>query len=129
MRFDLFAGPFTRNDQFTVSPFTNSFIYLSDVPLSLAVATLKALNDAGANERRWETGELVEQYYGAVEGYGRGEVDGIFRDWLRKMEKRDGLERRAMANLTLGYVTQDVGLFSIFNVRILLTHFFSPAQV
>lgn len=129
MRFDLYSGPFTRDDQFTVSPFVDSFFYLPDVPLSLATATVDALNNAGANERRSEEGGLVGQYYDAVEKYTKGDVEKIFRGWLQKMNNMGGIEKRAMANLTLGYVTQDVRLFHILMFLQQLTCFYRLAQV
>ena len=99
-RFDLYSGPFTKNDQLTSSPFTDSFLYIPNVTLSVASQVLPALNNAGANERR----ELAEDA-----AYARGEVDMRFRRWLEEMDRRtDGPARRAAHNLTLGYVTSDV---------------------
>ncbi|KAF8260660.1 Metallo-dependent phosphatase-like protein, partial [Lactarius quietus] len=101
LRFDIYAGPFTKNDQLTASPFTDAFLYIADVPLGVASAVLPALNGAGANSRR----ELTEA---AVERYGRGNVETRYRLWLEGMYARAGPERRAAAqNLTLGYVTED----------------------
>ncbi|EKM79523.1 hypothetical protein AGABI1DRAFT_114061 [Agaricus bisporus var. burnettii JB137-S8] len=107
IRFDLYSGPFTRNDQFTIAPFADSFRYLSNIPLSDAMAAFNALNGAGDSERRQETEELVARHYDAIQGYERGEVDLIFNNWLKKMDQEIDVQRRAMKNLTLGYVTQD----------------------
>lgn len=102
-RFDVYSGPFTKNDQLTASPFADSFQYIPNVPFSAANQVLPALNNAGANERRSLDEEL----------YGRGHVEQIYRKWLEEMDARnDGLERRAAQNLTLGYVTQDVSVSS-----------------
>ena len=99
-RFDLYSGPFTKNDQLTSSPFADSFLYIPNVTVSVASQVLPALNNAGANERR----ALAED-----EAYARGEVDMRFRRWLEEMDRRtDGPARRAAHNLTLGYVTSDV---------------------
>ncbi|KAG8899457.1 hypothetical protein FRB99_006702 [Tulasnella sp. 403] len=46
-RFDVFRGPFTRNDQFIVSPFKNSFLYLT-VPLGIGRKVADKLNEYGA---------------------------------------------------------------------------------
>ncbi|KAF9445490.1 hypothetical protein P691DRAFT_265564 [Macrolepiota fuliginosa MF-IS2] len=105
MRFDLFSGPFTRNDQFTVSPFLDSFLFIPDIPLSLATDTINALNHAGSNNRRDDIFE--ERYYDMVEEYKRGDVEMIYREWLKRMDRMNGIEKRSMKNLTLGYVTQD----------------------
>ena len=102
-RFDLYSGPFTKNDQLTASPFTDSFLYLPNITLSIAKQVLPALNNAGANERR----ELLTER--EAEAYARGEVDMLFRKWLAEMDRRsDGPSRRAAQNTTLGYVTSDV---------------------
>ncbi|KAH9018809.1 Metallo-dependent phosphatase-like protein [Lactarius deliciosus] len=99
LRFDIYAGPFTKNDQLTASPFTDAFVFVADVPLSVARAVLPALNSEGANGRR----ELAE----ATERYAHGDVETRYRLWLEDMNARAGPERRAAQNLTLGYVTKD----------------------
>ena len=102
-RFDLYAGPFTKNDQLTSSPFTDSFLYIPNVTVSVASQVLPALNNAGANERR----ALIEEY--ERERYARGDVDMRYMAWLEEMDRRNhGAERRAAQNATLGYVTSDV---------------------
>ena len=99
-RFDLYAGPFTRNDQFIVSPFNDAFLYFQ-APASIAKQVLGKLNEKGAFRRR-EMGAGEDP-----ESYARGDVDYRF-----DARKRDQFEReyteRATANLTLGYVTTDV---------------------
>ncbi|KAI0767149.1 Metallo-dependent phosphatase-like protein [Fomes fomentarius] len=101
-RFDLYAGPFTKNDQLTASPFADAFLYIPGVPLSVASKVLPALNNAGANERR----ELIEER--DRERYARGDVDMRYMAWLEEMDRAShGAERRAANNATLGYVTHD----------------------
>ncbi|KAK3677019.1 hypothetical protein LTR78_003224 [Recurvomyces mirabilis] len=51
VRFDLIKGPFTYDDSFIVSPFTDSFEFIPNVPFALASTVLGALN-AGAYEKR-----------------------------------------------------------------------------
>jgi hypothetical protein len=99
LRFDIYKGPFTKNDQLTASPFTNAFLYIADVPLGVASAVLPALNGEGANSRR----DLAD-----AGRYARGDVEMRYRQWLEGMYARAGPERRAAQNLTLGYVTEDV---------------------
>ncbi|KAF8161382.1 Metallo-dependent phosphatase-like protein [Crassisporium funariophilum] len=100
-RFDIYAGSFTKNDQLTASPFADAFLFIPNVPFSVAEQVLPALNNAGANERR----ALEER---EEELYARGYVDMVYQKWLEEMDERhDGIERRSAKNLTLGYVTDD----------------------
>ncbi|KAJ3484950.1 hypothetical protein NLI96_g5293 [Meripilus lineatus] len=103
-RFDLYSGPFTRNDQFTASPFVDEFFFIPNVTAGIANQVLPALNNAGTNQRRALMGELERR---ESELYGRGYVDMVYMRWLEEMDKRGGVERRAAQNMTLGYVTQD----------------------
>ena len=113
MRFDVYSGPFTKNDQLTASPFADSFLYIPNVTLSVASQVLPALNNAGANERRALDALDVRE----TEAYARGEVDMLYRAWLEEMDRRSyGPERRAADNATLGYVTHDVSLSCLTNV-------------
>ena len=100
LRFDVYAGPFTKNDQLTASPFTDAFLYIANVPLGVASAVLPALNGEGANGRR--------DLEATAERYARGDVETQYRRWLEEMNARTGPARRAAQNLTLGYVTKDV---------------------
>lgn len=107
MRFDIYSGPFTKNDQLTVSPFTDSFLFIPNIPAGIANGVFAALNGAGADERRSldERDEIL---------YGRGYVDREFRRWLEEMDRRDAIKKPSQ-NLTLGYVTQDVSYIPCFN--------------
>jgi len=105
-RFDIYAGPFTKNDQLTVSPFNDAFLFIPNVTFSVASQVLPTLNHAGANQRRAVMEELEAR---ELELYGRGYVDMVYRKWLEEMDVRNnGFEKRAAQNLTLGYVTADV---------------------
>ncbi|KAL7813847.1 Metallo-dependent phosphatase-like protein [Trichoderma aethiopicum] len=44
IRFDIFKGPFTRDDTFTVSPFNSGFRYVADVPYDIAAKVIGILN-------------------------------------------------------------------------------------
>ncbi|KAH9935239.1 Metallo-dependent phosphatase-like protein [Epithele typhae] len=97
-RFDVYSGPFTRNEQLTAVPYMDLFLYVPDVPTGVARQVIAALNKPrhALESRAWD------------EAYARGEVDMIYRAWLEEMdEKSFGPERRAAQNATLGYVTQD----------------------
>ncbi|KAI0753174.1 Metallo-dependent phosphatase-like protein [Daedaleopsis nitida] len=101
-RFDLYAGPFTKNDQLTSSPFADAFLYIPEVPLAVARQVLPTLNNAGANERR----AAVEAW--ERDRYARGDVDMRYMAWLEEMDRKsNGPERRAANNATIGYVTHD----------------------
>ncbi|EPQ55276.1 hypothetical protein GLOTRDRAFT_76623, partial [Gloeophyllum trabeum ATCC 11539] len=112
-RFDVYAGPFTKNDQLTASPFTDAFMYIPNVTYSVASQVLPALNNQGAEERKrglrsgLALGKLLEER--EREMYGRGEVEMVYRRWLREMDEQAKREmsRRATVNGTLGYVTHD----------------------
>ncbi|KAF9047525.1 Metallo-dependent phosphatase-like protein [Panaeolus papilionaceus] len=100
-RFDIYAGSFTKNDQLTVSPFADAFLFIPSIPFSVANQVLPTLNNAGADERRRALEERDSDLYA------RGHVDTVYRRWLKEMDERNGLARRAAQNLTLGYVTTD----------------------
>lgn len=103
-RFDLYAGPFTKNDQLTASPFADQFLFIPSVPLGIAKQVLPSLNGEGASERR----QLLEER--EKRAYGLGYVDRRYMEWLEDMDRRNEIDRRAAeANFTLGYVTTDVG--------------------
>ncbi|KIJ66131.1 hypothetical protein HYDPIDRAFT_174819 [Hydnomerulius pinastri MD-312] len=101
-RFNVFKGPFTKNDQLTASPFDDSFLYIPNVTFSIANQVLPALNNAGADEKRKR--DVIEK-----ELWGRGHVESRYSAWLEEMDRRAGLGRRTATagNLTLGYVTTD----------------------
>lgn len=101
IRFDILSGPFTKNDELTASPFTDAFDYIANVPLGVAVAVLPALNLEGGGFRRSLDGAA------AAERYARGDVGTQYRLWLEDMHSRAEFSAQ---NLTLGYVTKDVGL-------------------
>ena len=103
LRYDIYGGAFTKNDQLTASPFTDSFLYIPDVPLSVVAQVLPGLNGVGAPAKR----ELLEAR--EAERYARGDVSGRYQKWLEQMHRYSGEnQRRAQENLTLGYVTNDV---------------------
>jgi len=110
-RFDVYSGPFTKNDLLTTSPYTDLFFFVPDVTFSVAIQVLPALNNLDTNQRR--AFEVLEE--SEKELYARGYVDTVYRRWLEEMDRRNEIERRAAMNLTLGYVTTDVGSTSLFS--------------
>lgn len=52
IRFDLVEGPFTYDDSFIVSPFTDGFQYIPNVPYAQAQKVLAALNNATLPDKR-----------------------------------------------------------------------------
>ncbi|KAG6382133.1 Metallo-dependent phosphatase-like protein [Boletus reticuloceps] len=96
LRYNVFAGAFTKNDQLTAAPFTDSFYYIPNVTLSVANQVLPVLN-GGSNAKRSE----VEK-----ELWGRGWVESRYRNWLQDMQERQ-IQMANATNLTLGYVTID----------------------
>ncbi|KAI5117468.1 hypothetical protein M0805_004071 [Coniferiporia weirii] len=100
-RFDIFAGSFTRNDQLTASPFTDAFLFVSNMTLSLAKQVLPALNNEFQDDKRRHRRWMHKLF-------ARGEVEMRYNAWLADMDRREStLGRREAANLTLGYVTSD----------------------
>lgn len=134
-RFDLYAGPFTRNDQFVVSPFDDSFIYVT-VPYSVGSQVLKVLNGQGASGRKRDFEHSYDEemarrqfrrdttfeprarrWLGASDApeseseYARGVVDGRYNAWLkRQWEERDhALLARAEEIATAANTTLTLG--------------------
>jgi len=99
-RFDLYAGTFTKNDQITVSPFTDAFQFLGNVSFAVASRVLDELNGSGLPSRK--RSELAMEKL-----YRKGDVSVRFQRWLQEQWERSVIEKRAAANLTLGYVTHD----------------------
>ncbi|KAG9081594.1 hypothetical protein FS749_007549 [Ceratobasidium sp. UAMH 11750] len=94
-RFDIYSGPFTRSDQFIVSPFTNIVQYLAEVPANIAVQVAGRLNGNTATKRRLEEKE-----------YSNGEFMHRFSKWKREQYESYHFTERD-ATLSLGYVTTD----------------------
>lgn len=109
LRFSVFAGPFTKNDQFTALPFADSFLYIPDVPFDVANAVLPALNKEGADQKKRDLGPIKREH----DLYERGDVSTIYRAWLRSMAEASDVhafyDRSESFHpaLTPGYVTSD----------------------
>lgn len=118
-RFDLYAGPFTKNDQYIVSPFTDAFQYIKDVPYKYASQIIHKLNNdkvAQATSRKRDVVD-AESESGL---YAQGHVSHIYNRWMKEqhvfaahsaaaedLAKLDARAAEAEAQRTLGYVTKD----------------------
>ncbi|KAI6029166.1 Metallo-dependent phosphatase-like protein [Pisolithus microcarpus] len=102
LRFDVLKGEFTKNDQLTALPFTDSFLYIPNITLSIATQVLPALNGAGTSNKKKRAALEREMWR-------RGYVDGRYNTWLAEMARRAGPGSTAemAGSLTLGYVTTD----------------------
>jgi hypothetical protein len=84
--------------------YADPFLYIPNVPFSVANGVLPALNGAGMNHRKSD--EAVE-----AELWTRGYVGTRYREWMEDMARRnaevDGQARFAVEKLTPGYVTTD----------------------
>ncbi|KAK9779436.1 putative Calcineurin-like phosphoesterase domain-containing protein [Seiridium cardinale] len=103
IRFDLYKGPFTYDDFFIVSPFTDVFMYVPEVPCSLANTVLDGLNNAGANEKRNFGYMPIERDIC---------VDPITapltaRDVVDHAHLHTAVTRRQVVDLVAGYTTTD----------------------
>ena len=120
-RFDLYAGPFTKNDQYIVSPFTDAFQYIKDVPYKYAGQIIHKLNNdkvAQATSRRRDVASADDD---EKELYAQGHVSHIYNRWMKEqhtfatahsaaaedLAKLDARAAEAQAQRTLGYVTKD----------------------
>jgi 2',3'-cyclic-nucleotide 2'-phosphodiesterase (5'-nucleotidase family) len=88
-RFDVYQGPFTKNDQYIVSPFIDKFLYLKDVPFKYATGIVNGLNSHPT--------ELTKRFY---------EDDSKVHVIYSASKKQSAL-MTTVANATLGYVTKD----------------------
>ncbi|KAK7055300.1 Metallo-dependent phosphatase-like protein [Favolaschia claudopus] len=110
-RFDIYKGPFTKNDQLTASPFVNQYIYIPDVPFDAAIRVLPELNRAGA-ERLWATkSEDGEESLQARVVRLEREVETGYMTWLEDMHRRyhERPQMREEEGLTLGYACPGEG--------------------
>lgn len=100
IRFDLVQGPFTYDDSFIVSPFTDTFVYIAAVPYAEAsqvLDTLNALPDS-KKKRSLELLEYAPDFNGA---------DGCYDTPYMLADAESRLYARAAPALTPGYVTTD----------------------
>lgn len=108
IRFDMYKGPFTFDDSFIVSPFTDIFLYIPDVPNNLASTVLDSLNAGGVNDKRDRFGAIpverdicVDPLVGGMPAIkARGGQAG-------RRSAYSGVTRRQVVDLVSGYTTTD----------------------
>ena len=114
LRFDVFAGAFTKNDQLTASPFTNAFVYIANITLNEGQKVLAGLNGDTSVARRSLKEDGEEQY------------EARYHEWVREMADVHFAKRDEAENLTLGYVTSDVRFHCFLHFSSLMLSY-SPA--
>ncbi|KAI6114670.1 Metallo-dependent phosphatase-like protein [Pisolithus croceorrhizus] len=100
LRFDIFKGPFTKNDQLTASPYSDQFLYIPGVTLQVATQVLQALNKLSSISLKQKRTELMKSWEFVY-------VDDRFQTWLGEVEKHSGHKKPGTDELTFGYVTVD----------------------
>ncbi|CAK7228042.1 hypothetical protein SBRCBS47491_006770 [Sporothrix bragantina] len=113
VRFDMYKGPFTYDDNFIVSPFRNVFRFVADVLFADANNLLDQLNNGGADKRDIDakiSGFHLDSIHPS-QLFGRDAcVDPIIGLDRRKATGTPGLgiaRRQAAAPETAGYTTTD----------------------
>ncbi|KZV60412.1 hypothetical protein PENSPDRAFT_760009 [Peniophora sp. CONT] len=96
LRFDIFKGSFTKNDQLTVLPRTNVFLYIANITLSQGQKVLAGLNGDASVARRDLVKDSAEEEY-----------EARYHEWIRDMAQAHFAKRDVAEDLTLGYVTED----------------------
>ncbi|KAG1787052.1 Metallo-dependent phosphatase-like protein [Suillus plorans] len=95
LRFDLLKGPFTKNDQLTIMPYQDSFLYIANVTSGIANQLLPAMNKPAAiQQKRDETQDVFSSH----------EIDDT-ADSARLEEIDD--HPRVGGQASFGYVTRD----------------------
>ncbi|EIW67684.1 hypothetical protein TREMEDRAFT_33515 [Tremella mesenterica DSM 1558] len=108
VRFDLFQGRFDKNDELTVSPFDNDFVY-TRLPAGLAKRIHEEMERAGASK-----------FLPSSPGYIEAGVEDTYNAWMSEQWssylfqhiKGGGTEQTALESVsentpTMGYVTHD----------------------
>jgi len=110
IRFDLVEGPFTYDDSFIVSPFTDAFQYIKNVPYSMAKNVINSLNGAALNDRREAKRNSAGSVFGSmplpsVKDTCFDPSVGLLTEGQAELKAR-GITRRQTV-VTPGYVTSD----------------------
>ncbi|KAI9622852.1 hypothetical protein KEM48_009737 [Puccinia striiformis f. sp. tritici PST-130] len=119
MRFDILAGNFTVNDQLITMPFSNTFVYVPDVPRAIAQEFLKAMNQGGTARHRSGSKTCVGTSKDGTKSkrmnpitsakMSKNAIKDGFSFNLRIVDKNVIIERSIQKHRlrTYGYVTQD----------------------
>ncbi|KAL6718399.1 hypothetical protein ACLMJK_004488 [Lecanora helva] len=109
IRFDLVQGPFTYDDSFIVSPFTDGFQYIANVPYATASQVLGKLDSEPGDGKRDLQGSNFNFRSLTGDVCPDASLDAMFSDdILRPRSLIRGLHRRqSSTTLTPGYSTKD----------------------
>lgn len=119
-RFSIYRGNFTKNDQYIVSPFIDTFLYIPEVEWQYASQLVGQLNGQyGAYSRRSsvQDGAYLEteaSYEDVYSSYGQGDVDSIYNSWRREQAQYQNLTAQAdLAALDVHVDTHQAPLASL----------------
>lgn len=98
IRYDILKGPFTRNDQWIILPFDNSFRFVSGVDRTVASKLLYHLNLVGEHT-------VAAQAHDDEAVVSRAFAEQQAESWRRWTREHGDYE--AFSGLTTGYVTYD----------------------
>ncbi|GAA5973141.1 hypothetical protein JCM11641_006289 [Rhodosporidiobolus odoratus] len=90
VRFDLFKGDFTKNDQWIILPFTNSFLSIPSVPLSLAHKLLPYLNVVGEHGLLPSQSPHSAEYISSLSSFASGDAVVAAEAAMLEHEHREG---------------------------------------
>jgi hypothetical protein len=106
IRFDLVKGPFTYDDSFIVSPFTDAFQYVPNVPYAMAKSVINGLNGVVEQDKRNSAGSSFGEMPLPFSKDSCLDPDiGPVSDSQPELKTR-GITRRQTV-VTPGYVTND----------------------
>ncbi|KAI0843828.1 5'-nucleotidase [Daldinia vernicosa] len=106
VRFDMYKGPFTYDDQFIVSPFRDIFLYIPDVPYALARNLTELLNNAGASRKR-NVGIIPVERDICVDPVPVRFTESRSEERRAFNHESPRITRRQVVDLTAGYTTMD----------------------
>ena len=118
VRFDLVEGPFTYDDSFIVSPFTDAFQYIANVDFTTASQVLAAANAAPDSKKRRDL-EARDFHFTSLQGDSCVDAVTDFYHGHDGLKRRSepmtrGKYRRQTSTLTPGYVT--TGTYFLINM-------------
>ncbi|KAK0387719.1 hypothetical protein NLU13_3964 [Sarocladium strictum] len=105
IRFDIFAGPFTRDSTYLISPFVSGFRYVPDVPYTIAKRIIGILN-SGTRILSDNGGHMDTRFLGIPEQRFGGQVVRESDDDEPRLELRD-TQVQGQPRLIGGYTTKD----------------------
>ncbi|KAI8959532.1 Metallo-dependent phosphatase-like protein [Daldinia sp. FL1419] len=106
VRFDMYKGPFTYDDQFIVSPFRDIFLYIPGVPHVLVRNLTESLNNAGASRKR-SVGVVHIEHDICVDPLPVHYTDLKREENHASQHVSPRITRRQVVDVTAGYTTKD----------------------